>query len=308
MKISIVTPTYNEVENIENLYLDIKKIMNDLNIKYEHIIIDNSSSDGTIELIKKIAREDYNVKIIINSKNYGHIRSPFHGILQSDGDATILMASDYQDPPHLIPELINKWRNGSKIVLTEKINSEENKLIYSIRRAYYKFVNYISENKLTENTTGSGIFDRSVIKQLKKIDDPYPYFRGLINEISEEITTIKFTQPSRKYGHTKNNFFTLYDIALLGIVKHSRKPLRIMTFIGLSFSLISFLIGTFYLFYKIIFWDTFSLGIAPLIIGMFFFGSFQILLLGLVGEYVGIILIHQRKMPHVVEKERINFN
>ena len=138
MKISIVTPTYNEVENIENLYLDIKKIMNDLNIKYEHIIIDNSSSDGTIELIKKIAREDYNVKIIINSKNYGHIRSPFHGILQSDGDATILMASDYQDPPHLIPELINKWRNGSKIVLTEKINSEENKLIYSIRRAYYK--------------------------------------------------------------------------------------------------------------------------------------------------------------------------
>lgn len=308
MKISIVTPTYNEVENIENLYLDIKKIMNDLNIKYEHIIIDNSSSDGTIELIKKIAREDYNVKIIINSKNYGHIRSPFHGILQSDGDATILMASDYQDPPHLIPELINKWRNGSKIVLTEKINSEENKLIYSIRRAYYKFVNYISENKLTENTTGSGIFDRSVIKQLKKIDDPYPYFRGLINEISEEITTIKFTQPSRKYGHTKNNFFTLYDIALLGIVKHSRKPLRIMTFIGLTFSLISFLIGVFYLFYKIIFWDTFSVGIAPLIIGMFFFGSFQILLLGLVGEYVGIILIHQRKMPHVVEKERINFN
>ena len=308
MKISIVTPTYNEVENIENLYLDIKKIMNDLNIKYEHIIIDNSSSDGTIELIKKIAREDYNVKIIINSKNYGHIRSPFHGILQSDGDATILMASDYQDPPHLIPELINKWRNGSKIVLTEKINSEENKLIYSIRRAYYKFVNYISENKLTENTTGSGIFDRSVIKQLKKINDPYPYFRGLINEISEEITTIKFTQPSRKYGHTKNNFFTLYDIALLGIVKHSRKPLRIMTFIGLTFSLISFLIGAFYLFYKIIFWDTFSVGIAPLIIGMFFFGSFQILLLGLVGEYVGIILIHQRKMPHVVEKERINFN
>ena len=308
MKISIVTPTYNEVENIENLYLDIKKIMNDLNIKYEHIIIDNSSSDGTIELIKKIAREDYNVKIIINSKNYGHIRSPFHGILQSDGDATILMASDYQDPPHLIPELINKWRNGFKIVLTEKINSEENKLIYSIRRAYYKFVNYISENKLTENTTGSGIFDRSVIKQLKKIDDPYPYFRGLINEISEEITTIKFTQPLRKYGHTKNNFFTLYDIALLGIVKHSRKPLRIMTFIGLTFSLISFLIGVFYLFYKIIFWDTFSVGIAPLIIGMFFFGSFQILLLGLVGEYVGIILIHQRKMPHVVEKERINFN
>ena len=308
MKISIVTPTYNEVENIENLYLDIKKIMNDLNIKYEHIIIDNSSSDGTIELIKKIAREDYNVKIIINSKNYGHIRSPFHGILQSDGDATILMASDYQDPPHLIPELINKWRNGSKIVLTEKINSEENKLIYSIRRAYYKFVNYISENKLTENTTGSGIFDRSVIKQLKKINDPYPYFRGLINEISEEITTIKFTQPSRKYGHTKNNFFTLYDIALLGIVKHSRKPLRIMTFIGLTFSLISFLIGAFYLFYKIIFWDTFSVGIAPLIIGMFFFGSFQILLLGLVGEYVGIILINKRKMPHVVEKERINFN
>ncbi len=308
MKISIVTPTFNEIDNIKNLYLDIKKIMNDLNIEYEHIIIDNSSIDGTIELIKNIAKEDYNVKIIINSKNYGHIKSPFHGILQSNGDATILMASDYQDPPHLIIDLINKWRKGSKIVLTEKINSEENKFIYFLRRAYYRFINYISENKLTENTTGSGIFDKSVIMQLKKIDDPYPYFRGLINEISDEITTVKFTQPLRKYGQTKNNLFTLYDIALLGIVKHSRKPLRMMTFIGLTFSLISFLIGIFYLFYKIIFWDTFSVGIAPLIIGMFFFGSFQILLLGLVGEYVGIILLHQRKMPLVVEKERINFN
>tara|TARA_A100000164_G_C21826645_1_gene733183 strand:+ start:243 stop:1169 length:927 start_codon:yes stop_codon:yes gene_type:complete len=308
VKISIVTPTFNEIDNIKNLYLDIKKIMNDLNIEYEHIIIDNSSIDGTIELIKNIAKEDYNVKIIINSKNYGHIKSPFHGILQSNGDATILMASDYQDPPHLIIDLINKWRKGSKIVLTEKINSEENKFIYFLRRAYYRFINYISENKLTENTTGSGIFDKSVIMQLKKIDDPYPYFRGLINEISDEITTVKFTQPLRKYGQTKNNLFTLYDIALLGIVKHSRKPLRMMTFIGLTFSLISFLIGIFYLFYKIIFWDTFSVGIAPLIIGMFFFGSFQILLLGLVGEYVGIILLHQRKMPLVVEKERINFN
>ena len=308
MKISIVTPTYNEIDNIKNLYLDIKKIMNDLNIDYEHIIIDNLSYDGTIELIKEIAKEDYNVKVIINSKNYGHIRSPFYGVLQSSGDATILMASDYQDPPHLIVDLIEKWRKGSKIVLTQKINSEENQFIYFLRKTYYKFVNYISENKLTENTTGSGIFDKSVIKQLKDIDDPYPYFRGLINEISEEVATIKFNQPLRKYGKTKNNLFTLYDTALLGIVKHSRKPLRMMTFIGLTFSLISFLIGIFYLFYKIIFWDTFSVGVAPIIIGMFFFGSFQILLLGLVGEYVGIILLHQRKMPLVVEKERINFN
>jgi len=308
VKISIVTPTYNEIDNIKNLYLDIKKIMNDLNIDYEHIIIDNLSYDGTIELIKEIAKEDYNVKVIINSKNYGHIRSPFYGVLQSSGDATILMASDYQDPPHLIVDLIEKWRKGSKIVLTQKINSEENQFIYFLRKTYYKFVNYISENKLTENTTGSGIFDKSVIKQLKDIDDPYPYFRGLINEISEEVATIKFNQPLRKYGKTKNNLFTLYDTALLGIVKHSRKPLRMMTFIGLTFSLISFLIGIFYLFYKIIFWDTFSVGVAPIIIGMFFFGSFQILLLGLVGEYVGIILLHQRKMPLVVEKERINFN
>ena len=308
MKISIVTPTYNEIDNIKNLYLDIKKIMNDLNIDYEHIIIDNLSYDGTIELIKEIAKEDYNVKVIINSKNYGHIRSPFYGVLQSSGDATILMASDYQDPPHLIVDLIEKWRKGSKIVLTQKINSEENQFIYFLRKTYYKFVNYISENKLTENTTGSGIFDKSVIKQLKDIDDPYPYFRGLINEISEEVATIKFNQPLRKYGKTKNNLFTLYDTALLGIVKHSRKPLRMKTFIGLTFSLISFLIGIFYLFYKIIFWDTFSVGVAPIIIGMFFFGSFQILLLGLVGEYVGIILLHQRKMPLVVEKERINFN
>ena len=307
MKISIVTPTYNEALNIENLYLDIKKIMNDNNIEYEHIIIDNCSNDGTINLIKKIASKDKNLKVIINSKNYGHIRSPFYALLQTNTDATILMASDFQDPIELIPKYIDEWKKGKKIVLGEKISSEENKIKYSIRTLFYNFLNKISEFELPKNTTGSGIFDKTIIEKLKRINDPYPYFRGLIAELGEDITTIQFNQPLRKVGKTKNNLLTLYDIGMLGIVKHSRKPLRFMTLIGFLASIFSLTVGIVYLFYKILFWDSFSLGLAPVIIGIFFVSAVQITLLGLVGEYIGVILLHQRNMPLVIEKERINF-
>lgn len=308
MKISIVTPTFNEVQNIENLYHDIKKEIQFLNCEYEHIIIDNCSNDGTIEKIKNLAENDKNLKIIINSRNFGHIRSPFHGLLQSEGDATILMASDYQDPPSLIQEYIKKWKDGNQIVLGEKIASDENKIIYSFRNFFYKFLNFLSDDNLTQNTTGSGIFDKSIIKMLRKIEDPYPYFRGLISELDGKIATVKFKQPVRRHGKTKNNIFTLYDIGMLGIVKHSRKPLRFMTIIGFSISVLCFITGLFYLFYKLLFWNTFSIGLAPIIIGIFFVSSIQIMLLGLLGEYIGIILLHQRNMPLVIEKERINFN
>jgi len=307
MKISIVTPTYNEAQNIEELYFEIKKQMINLDCKYEHIIIDNSSTDGTIEIIKKLAKNDQNLKIIINSKNFGHIRSPFYGLLQSDGDATILMASDFQDPPYLIKEYIEKWKQGCQVVLGEKIKSKENKYFFLFRKFFYSFLNRISEDSLTQNTTGSGIFDKKLVERLKNISDPYPYFRGLISELSSNISTIKFEQPLRKNGKTKNNLFTLYDLAMLGIIKHSRKPLRFMTFLGFIISILSFLTGIFYLFYKLLFWDTFSLGLAPIIIGIFFVSAIQITLLGLVGEYIGVILLHQRNMPLVIEKERINF-
>lgn len=308
MKISIVTPTFNEIENIENIYKEIKKKFNDLEYDYEHLIIDNHSTDGTINKIKELAQNDRNLKVIINAKNYGHIKSPFHGLLQSDGDATILMASDFQDPIDLIPKYIDEWKKGGKIVLGEKTSSDENKIKYFLRSFFYKFLNKISEFELTNNTTGSGIFDKSIIDKLKKINDPYPYFRGLLSELGEEISVIKFKQPLRKSGKTKNNLFTLYDMGMLGIVKHSRKPLRLMTFIGFFASLISLVIGISYLVYKLLYWDSFNLGIAPIVIGIFLVSSIQITLLGLVGEYIGIILLHQRNMPLVVEKQRINFD
>ena len=306
-KISIVTPTFNEEQNIERLCSEIKIEMEKLDLGYEHIIIDNASTDNTIKILKEICSKDKNIKVIINSKNYGHIKSPFYGILQTTGDACILMASDFQDPIDLIPKYIQKWKEGSKIVLGEKISSDENNFLFSLRKLFYGFLNKISETKLSQNTTGSGIFDKSIIDKLKKINDPYPYFRGLLNEIGENISTIEFNQPKRFSGRTKNNFFTLYDIGILGVVKHSRMPLRFMILIGFLSSLISFGIALFYFIYKLLFWNSFELGIAPLVIGIFIFASIQILLIGIIGEYIGIILLHQRNMPLVIEKERINF-
>ncbi len=307
MKISIVTPTFNEIENIENIYFEIKKEIEKINCDYEHIIIDNHSSDGTSEKIKELAFKDNNLKIIINAKNYGHIRSPFYGLLQTSGDAVILMASDFQDPTELIPKYIDQWKQGKKIVLGEKITSEESKIKFSLRKLFYNFLNKISDYELTKNTTGSGIFDKSVIEKLKKINDPYPYFRGLLSELGDEISTIKFHQPIRKFGKTKNNISSLYDIGILGVVKHSRKPLRFMVLIGFLCSALSLFVALFYFIYKLFFWDSFSLGLAPIIIGIFIVSSIQITLLGLVGEYIGIILLHQRNLPLVLEKERINF-
>ena len=308
MKISIITPTYNEKDNIEKLCNEIKGEMSNINLDYEHIIIDNNSTDGTIEKIKDLAKSDKNLKIIINLKNYGHIRSPFYGLLQSTGDASILMASDFQDPIELIPKYIDEWKKGKKIVLGEKISSDENKLKFSVRKLFYNFINYISETELTKNTTGSGIFDKSIIEKLKNIQDPYPYFRGLLSELGEEICTIKFNQPLRLHGKTKNNILTLYDIGMLGVVKHSRKPLRFMVITGFISSALSLIVAMFYFIYKLLFWDSFTLGLAPIVIGIFIVSSIQITLLGLVGEYIGVILLHQRNLPLVEERERINFD
>jgi len=306
-KISIVTPTFNEEENIKRLCSEIKVEAESLNYDYEHIIIDNSSSDKTIDILREIASKDKNVKIIINSRNYGHIKSPFYGVMQATGDACILMVSDFQEPIYLISKYIKKWENGAKIVLGQKNISEENNFIFSLRKLFYTLLNKISETELSINTTGTGLFDKEVINRLKKINDPYPYFRGLISEVGFDIETIKFDQPLRKLGKTKNNFFTLYDLAMLGVVKHSRMPLRIMTLLGFISSFGCLFVATIYLILKLIFWNSFELGSAPTIIGIFTISSIQIMLLGLLGEYIGVILMHQRNMPLVIEKERINF-
>jgi glycosyltransferase involved in cell wall biosynthesis len=305
--ISIVTPTFNEEKNIYSLSKEISVQMQNLDYDYEHIIIDNASTDDTQKIINKLCLEDKRIKAIFNIKNFGHIRSPYYGILQTKGDAVILLAADFQDPPTLIPQLIEKWRQGLDVVLLKRKKSQENIFLEFIKKLFYKIISLISETSLTEKTTGSGIFDKKIVRELKKIDDPYPYFRGLITEITNNIGTIDFDQPKRLKGNSKNNFYTLFDIGMLGIIKHSRLPLRFMTISGFVLSFSSLLIGIFFFAYKLLFWNSFQLGLAPLILGLFFGISVQVFMLGIIGEYVGFILIQTRKMPLVIEKERVNF-
>jgi glycosyltransferase involved in cell wall biosynthesis len=307
-KISIVTPTFNEEQNIEKISNDISVEMEKLNIDYEHIIIDNNSIDQTQNIIRQICKKDKRVKAIFNSRNFGHVRSPYHGLLQSSGDATIMFAADFQDPIKLIPNLIKKWQLGTKAVFLKRKSSKENLIIETMKVIFYKFINLISEVNLIERTTGSGIFDKSIISKLRKIEDPDPYFRGMISEISANIDIIEFDQPSRLYGSSKNNFYTLFDLGVNAIIKHSKIPLRIMTIGGFILSIILIIIGIFFFIYKIIYWDKFQLGLAPIILGVFFGFSVLIFMLGTIGEYIGVILKQVRKIPLVFEKERINFN
>ena len=305
--ISIITPTFNEEGNIEKLCLKISEEILKTDYDYEHIVIDNDSNDKTVEILKKIAIKNKNLKIIINARNFGHIKSPIHGMLQCKGEAAILMSADFQDPPEMIGKYIAEWKKGYDVVLGQKENTKDNLFTNVIKKNFYKFIKSISEVPLMLDTTGAGLFDRKIIEQVRSIDDPYPYFRGLISEITSNIKLIKFDQPKRLTGKTKNNFYSLYDIGILGVIKHSKIPLRIMTVLGFFTSIISIFISLVFLFRKIFFWDSFDLGIAPLIVGLFGIASIQIFLLGFIGEYVMNILTQTRKLPLVVEKERINF-
>ncbi|BFT75362.1 glycosyltransferase family 2 protein [Paenibacillus sp. P36] len=306
--LSIVTPCYNEETNVEELYIQVKEICNSLiGYTYEHIFIDNASKDDTVSILKTLASQDPNVKVIVNSRNFGHIRSPYHALLQARGDAVILMVADLQDPPTMIRDFVQKWEEGYKVVLGVKNESEESRLMFAIRKMYYNFINKVSEIELTKNNTGFGLYDQQVIKVLRDIDDPYPYFRGLISDIGFESYKINYIQPSRKRGITKNNFYTLYDIAMLGITNHSKIPLRLAAMLGFGMSAISFIVAILYLLAKLIFWNYFEVGIAPLVIGLFFFSSVQLFFIGIIGEYIGSIHTQVLKRPLVVEKERINF-
>ena len=306
-KISVVIPCFNEEENIDEIYLRIINTFKNLKYEYEVIFIDNCSTDTTVDKIKLLAKLDKNLKLIINSRNFGHIRSQFHVILQSSGDACIMIAADLQDPPELIPDLILKWEAGHDVILCVKPESKESKLMFFLRKKYYSFLSSISEVPLVQNATGAGLFDKKIVNILRGISDPYPYFRGLVSEIGFNITTIEFLQPKRKHGITKYGFYNLLDVALLGIINHSKVPLRFMSIIGFICSVTSLFIAFFYLIAKLFFWNSFSLGIAPIIIGIFLVSSLQILMLGLIGEYVGSIHTKLRKMPLIIEKERINF-
>ena len=308
--ISIISPCYNEQDNVEELHRQIKQIFQNLEkYDYEHIFIDNASTDNTPEILRKMAEEDTRVKVIINSRNFGHIRSPYYGILQGSGDAIIILASDLQDPPALIYEFIKKWEEGYKMALGVKTQSQEAHLMFFIRKLYYDLLSKLSDSdiKLVRNFTGFGLYDRSIIDIIRNVEDPYPYFRGLICEVGFEKAIVEFNQPSRKRGITKNNFYTLYDNAMLGITNHTKVPLRLATFIGFGLSLLSLLIALGYFVAKIVFWNNFSLGVAPIVIGIFFFASVQLFFIGILGEYIGAVLTQTLKRPLVIEKERINF-
>jgi glycosyltransferase involved in cell wall biosynthesis len=307
--ITVVTPCYNEEENVEEIYRQARDVFEKIEgVTYEHLFIDNFSTDRTPALLRAMAAADPKVKVIFNARNFGHIRSPFHGLLQARGDAAILLVADLQDPPELMKAFVDHWRDGAKLVVGVKPTADESGLMFAIRRAYYRTVTRIADVKLIQNFTGFGLYDRQVLEELRRIDDPYPYLRGLVSEVGFEAVQLPYNQPRRKRGITKNNFYTLYDIAMLGITSHSRVPLRIATMAGFALSGLSLVVSLLYFVLKIFFWSEFSAGTAPILIGMFFFASVQLFFIGLLGEYVGAILTHVMKRPLVVERERLNLD
>jgi glycosyltransferase involved in cell wall biosynthesis len=308
--ISIVTGCYNEEDNVRELWARVTRVMAaELpEYAYEFIFIDNASEDGTVKVLKEIARDDKRVKIIVNNRNFGHIRSGYHAMLQAGGQAVIAMASDLEDPPEMIPQFVRKWEEGYKIVLAQKRSSEECALMAAVRRLYYNVVSRLSETPLVKDATGFGLYDRHVMEDIRAIGDPYPYFRGLICELGYSQFLIPFDKPARKRGITKNNFYTLYDLAMLGITNHSKVPLRLATFAGFTVGILSFLVALGYMVYKLLYWANFTVGMAPVVFGIFFLGAVQLFFVGILGEYIGSIHTQILRRPPVIERERVNFD
>ena len=307
--ISILTPSFNEEDNVRDLHQQVRDVMATVadRYDYEHVFIDNDSKDATVAILKDIAAEDKRVKVIVNTRNFGHIRSPYYAMLQTSGECVISIVADLQDPPEMIRDFLAKWEEGYKIVIGVKRKSAESPLFWLVRKAYYNVIGRLSDIELVKNFTGFGLYDRVVVEKLREIDDPYPYFRGMICDLGYERAEIPYDQPVRKRGLTKNNFYTLWDIAMLGITNHSKVPLRLATFAGFGLAGLSLLVAVGYLVYKLIYWNNFQVGMAPLVIGIYFFASVQLIFIGILGEYIGAIHTQVLKRPLVVEKERINF-
>jgi len=306
--ISIVTPTYNEIENIELLLNQISEVITPIDqYDFEILIIDNCSQDGTQDKIRELATKDKRIKAIFNARNFGHIRSPYYGILQSSGAATIYMASDFQDPPDMIPQFIEEWEKGWKLVMAVKPVSKSSRVMHFLRKSYYRLIDKISDIEIIKDSTGFGLYDKKILDHLRAINDPYPFLRGLICEIGYPIKTIAFVQPRRLAGITKNNFYSLFDIAMLGMVSHSKIPIRIAALSGFLLGSMCLLVAIYFLIMKIAFWNSFPLGSAPIIIGLFFLFGVQLFFIGILGEYIGSIHSYLQNRPIVVEKERINF-
>lgn len=308
-KISVISPAYNEEGNLTPLVERVRAVFAKLpQYDYEHIIIDNASTDGTVAELRSLAAQDPHVKGIVNARNFGHIRSPHHALMEAKGDAMIILLSDLQDPPELIAEFLEWWENGYRVVVGVKLSSEESGLMYRIRSSYYSTVERLTSVRVLRHYTGFGLYDRSVIEVVRRYGDPYPYFRGQIAEVGFPIKQVAYEQKRRQRGITKNNFYTLYDIAMLGITNLSKVPLRLVTFGGFLSAGVSLAAGMGYLLYKLIFWNRFEVGLAPTMIGLFFLGSVQLIAMGIIGEYVGSIHTTVQNRPLVTELERINFD
>jgi len=309
-KISIVAGCYNEKDNLQELYDRLMKIFQQLpQYDYEIIIADNYSTDGSRNILRRIAAQDKKFKVIFNSKNFGQVRSPYNALLQASGNAVVAMCSDLQNPPELIPDMIRQWEAGYQVVMAVKPKSHEIILMTLIRKCYYRMLAQISDSDdIIQNFTGFGLYDRKFMDGLKKYHDPYPYFRGLVSEIGFKRTAVEYVHEKRKHGRSKNNFLNLYDIAMTGFVNHTKLPLRLASFIGFTVAIINILIALCYFIYKLLYWQNFQLGIAPLVIGIFFFGGVQLLFLGIIGEYIGAIYTQVKNKPLVIEEERINFD
>ena len=308
--VTILTPCFNEEGNVRAVYERVKAEMELLpGHDYEHLFIDNASTDGTVSILRELAGVDRRVKVIVNTRNFGHIRSPFHGFLQARGDAVMSCVADLQDPPELIPQFVQKWEEGYKVVIGIKAGSRESWIMARTRRFYYRLVAKLSSDvELVHNFTGFGLYDREVIELFRSTGEQYPYFRGLVSDFGFERAEIPYLQPGRHSGRTKNNFFSLYDMAMLGVTNHSKVPLRLATMAGFAISVLSLIVAFLYLVAKLMFWDQLELGLAPLLIGIYFFGAVQLFFIGVLGEYIGAIHTQVHKRPLVVEKERINFD
>lgn len=309
-KISILIPCYNEVENVGPMSETIVKIMTEElpQYDYELVFIDNCSEDGTREKLEEICGKNKKIKAILNVTNFGQFNSPFYGMCQTTGDCTISMCCDFQDPPEMIPKYVAEWENGYKIVSAIKTTSKENAFIFFLRKVYYKLIRNMSSVKMIENFTGTGLYDRSFINLLKELDDPIPFLRGIVAEYNFKRKEIPYEQGKRRAGKTKNNFYSLYDAAMLSITSYTKVGLRIATWMGFISAAVSFLIAVIYLVMKLTHWYSFQAGNAPMIIGVFLIGSLQLFFIGLIGEYILNINTRVMHRPLVVEEKRLNFD
>ena len=311
-KISILIPCYNEVENVELMAMAVTNVINEAlsNYDYEIVFIDNCSTDGTRDKLEEICAKNKKVKAIFNVTNFGQFNSPFHGMCQTTGDCTISMCCDFQDPVEMIPRLVEEWEKGHKVVSCIKTSSKESGILYFLRSCYYKLIKGMSSVRMIEHFTGFGLYDKTFISILRQLDDPIPFLRGIVAEYDSgfNMIEIEYTQARRRAGKTKNNFYSLYDAAMLSITSYTKVGLRIATLLGFFSSVVSLFIAMLYLILKLVNWYGFQAGYAPLIIGVFVIGSIQLFFIGLLGEYILNINTRVIHRPLVVEEKRLNFD